>query len=81
MSNPTLPIAEPTGLEVAIIGMAGRFPGARSVDELWAKLRDGVECISFFSDDELIAAGVDADMVRRADYVKAGGVLAGCRSV
>ena len=75
MSNPNQPIAEPSGLEIAIIGMAGRFPGARSIDELWAKVRAGVECISFFSDEELIAAGVDPELVRRTDYVKAGGVL------
>jgi acyl transferase domain-containing protein/acyl carrier protein len=75
VSNPTQPIDEPTGLEIAVIGMAGRFPGARSVDELWTRIRQGDECISFFSDEELIAAGVDPAMVRRPDYVKAGGIL------
>jgi acyl transferase domain-containing protein len=33
---------------IAIVGMAGRFPGARDVDELWRNLRDGVESITFF---------------------------------
>ena len=46
------------GLEIAIIGLAGRFPGAGSVDELWANLTAGVESISFFSDAELRASGV-----------------------
>ena len=26
---------------IAIVGMAGRFPGARNVDEFWRNLRDG----------------------------------------
>jgi len=34
--------------EVAVIGFAGRFPGARNTDEFWRNLRDGVESISFF---------------------------------
>ncbi len=38
---------------IAIIGMVCRFPKARNVDEYWQKLRDGVELISFFSDQEL----------------------------
>ncbi|GHA47767.1 hypothetical protein GCM10008927_10880 [Amylibacter ulvae] len=37
----------------AIVGMAGRYPGANSVDEYWNALLDGRELISHFSDDEL----------------------------
>ena len=44
---------------VAIIGVHGRFPGAGSVEEFWANLVAGRETVSFFSDDELIAAGLD----------------------
>lgn len=39
--------------DVAIIGMAGRFPGATSIQELWEVLRDGKETISFFTPEEL----------------------------
>jgi acyl transferase domain-containing protein len=63
------------GLEIAVVGMAGRFPGARDVDEFWQNLCEGVESISFFSDDELVAAGVDPALVRDPSYVKARGVL------
>src|SRR5215218_7172627 len=56
---------------VALIGMAGRFPGARNVEEFWANLRDGVESISFFSDEELLAAGVDQSHLDDPSYVKA----------
>ncbi|HKG13542.1 MAG TPA: amino acid adenylation domain-containing protein, partial [Pyrinomonadaceae bacterium] len=61
--------------DIAIIGMAGRFPGAGSIEQFWENLRGGVESVSFFSDEELIAAGVDPAMLSRPDYVKAGVVL------
>ena len=61
---------------VAIIGMAGRFPGARSVDAFWSNLRDGVNSISFFSPEELQEAGVSPELIRHPNYVNARGVLA-----
>ncbi|NMF62568.1 polyketide synthase (plasmid) [Brasilonema octagenarum UFV-E1] len=60
---------------IAIIGMSGRFPGAKNLDEFWQNLRDGVESISFFSEQELIDAGIDPAMVCHPNYVKAGAVL------
>jgi acyl transferase domain-containing protein len=69
------PAAE-TGLEIAIVGMAGRFPGAGDLRQLWRNLRDGVESISFFSDQQLLAAGHDPAVLRDGSYVKAKGVLA-----
>ncbi len=62
---------------IAIIGMAGRFPGADNVDQLWRNLRDGVSGLRFFSDDELETAGVPRDVFSRPNYIKAGGVLDG----
>ncbi len=61
--------------ELAVIGMSGRFPGARGVDELWENLRAGRETIRTFSDQELLEAGVDPALVANPDYVKAKGVL------
>src|SRR6266545_2295059 len=66
-----------TGLEIAVVGMAGRFPQATSVDALWAKLVAGTECISFFSDEELRAAAIDPAVLGDPNYVKASGVLEG----
>jgi len=40
------PVSERDGSEIAVVGMAGRFPGANGVDELWANLRNGVESVS-----------------------------------
>ena len=36
---------------IAIIGMVGRFPGARNVDELWHNLCQGIESTTFFKDN------------------------------
>ena len=62
---------------VAIIGMVGRFPGAANLDALWRNVRDGVESITFFTDEQLLAAGVDPAMVKNPAYVKARGVIEG----
>ncbi|OYD99757.1 type I polyketide synthase, partial [Nostoc sp. 'Peltigera membranacea cyanobiont' 232] len=61
--------------EIAIIGMAGRFPGANEIDSFWKNLRDSVESISFFTDEELISAGVDSALLNDPNYVKASGIL------
>jgi acyl transferase domain-containing protein len=60
---------------IAIIGMAGRFPGAKTIDEFWQNLRDGVESITPFSDQELISAGIAPEVLKNPNYVKAGAVL------
>ena len=67
--------SEPDAPErVAIIGMAGRFPGAADVDAFWANLRDGVESIRPFTDAELRAAGADTS---EPGFVNAGAVMDG----
>jgi amino acid adenylation domain-containing protein len=60
---------------VAIIGMAGRFPGSRNIEELWSNLKAGKESVTFFSDAELAAAGVPPDRLADPRYVKASAVL------
>ncbi|WP_037815989.1 beta-ketoacyl synthase N-terminal-like domain-containing protein, partial [Streptomyces sp. NRRL S-1022] len=57
---------------MAIIGMAGRFPGARDLTEFWENLRDGVESIVPLTDGQLVAAGVAPEVFRQPGYVKAG---------
>jgi acyl transferase domain-containing protein len=56
---------------VAIIGMAGRFPGAIDIGQFWAGLRGGVQAIRFRSDDELLAAGVRPEELADPGYVRA----------
>jgi acyl transferase domain-containing protein/acyl carrier protein len=72
MSTDTTPRAD----GIAIIGMAGRFPGAQSLEQFWDNLANGVESISIFSDEELMAAGVDASVMKIPGFVNAGSILA-----
>ncbi|GBE93213.1 beta-ketoacyl synthase [Nostoc cycadae WK-1] len=64
------------GSEIAIIGLSGRFPGAKNIAEFWENLQAGVESITFFTDEELISSGVEPTIVDNPKYVKARGVLA-----
>lgn len=60
---------------LAIVGMAGRFPGAAGVDELWRNLQAGVSGLRTITDDELAAAGATA-AARDPHYVRVGGPVA-----
>ncbi len=71
----TLPLS---GNEIAIIGMAARFPGAPDLATFWRNLRAGVESISFFADDELEISPLVGEQARaHPGFVPAGGVLDG----
>lgn len=60
---------------IAIIGMSGRFPGARTVSEFWSNLKNGVESINFFSDPEPAAHQPAVSPARDPNFVSAAGVL------
>ena len=62
-------------LALAIVGMAGRFPGARDVDEFWRNLSRGVKSIRHLTPEQVVAAGADPAQVGHDSYVRAGGVL------
>jgi acyl transferase domain-containing protein/acyl carrier protein len=61
------------GMEIAVIGMSGRFPDAGDTAEFWYNLKEGIESVTFFSDEELIEAGVSPDLAGDPKYVKTGG--------
>ncbi|HKV08487.1 MAG TPA: beta-ketoacyl synthase N-terminal-like domain-containing protein, partial [Thermoanaerobaculia bacterium] len=63
--------------DVAVIGMAGRFPGANDLRTFWENLAAGVESISFFTDEELRASGVPASDLADPGYVRARGIVGG----
>jgi len=63
-----------SGQPIAIIGMAGRFPGAKTIDELWDVLRSGKETTSFFSKEELDSSIPD-ELKNDPDYVAARGII------
>ncbi|HKS30089.1 MAG TPA: SDR family NAD(P)-dependent oxidoreductase [Pyrinomonadaceae bacterium] len=75
MQQQSTEVNHSNGSEIAIIGMACRFPGARGVEQFWRNLRDGVESLVPLSDEELSAAGVSPQMLANPNYVKAGMIL------
>lgn len=62
---------------VAIIGMAGRFPGAEDVDQFWNNLVKGTESIKDLDEQTLRNAGVDPDTFNKQNYVRREGVISG----
>jgi amino acid adenylation domain-containing protein/non-ribosomal peptide synthase protein (TIGR01720 family) len=66
-----------TGLEIAVIGMAGRFPGANNIYDFWNNLKNGIESVYFFSSEELLEAGIDENLIDHPRYVKAKQVIEG----
>jgi acyl transferase domain-containing protein/acyl carrier protein len=62
---------------IAIVGLSGRFPGAPTLEAFWRNLREGVEAVSFFTEDELREAGVDPAVLADPLYVRARGELPG----
>ncbi len=67
--------SEYTGLEIAIIGMSGRFPGSKNVKELWNNLCEGKNLISYFSEEELLKNNIPEEYIKDKNYVKARGIL------
>ena len=68
-------LPESAEIDIAIIGMACRFPGADDVESFWRNLREGVESINFFTDEELLERGVPAEVLSDPHYIKAGAHL------
>jgi phthiocerol/phenolphthiocerol synthesis type-I polyketide synthase E len=64
---------EPSG--IAVIGMAGRFPGAPNIETFWQKLRAGEECLVRFSTADLRRAGIPAGLVDDELYVPVNGSM------
>lgn len=63
--------------DIAIVGMAGHFPGAHTLDAYWRNLRDGIESIRHYSAEELLEAGEAQHRLTREDYVPAAAPLDG----
>jgi acyl transferase domain-containing protein len=73
VSNPEI-IDASDGCDVAIIGLAGRFPKAPDVDRFWRALEQGMECVSHFSDEEL-ELDLTPEELRNPNFVKAKAIL------
>jgi acyl transferase domain-containing protein len=61
--------------DVAVVGLNGRFPKARNLEEFWENLKNGVEAVSFFSEEELLASGLDPSVLDRHRYIRAKAIL------
>ena len=59
---------------IAIIGLAGRFPGAESAGEFWQNLREGRDVGAEFSEEQL-GRYVPEEIWRSPGYVRRGYVL------
>ncbi|OCQ21029.1 hypothetical protein A7985_14695 [Pseudoalteromonas luteoviolacea] len=64
-----------TGMEIAVIGMAARFPGASNIDEYWANLSGTIDSIATLTKEELIDCGVPSELVNHNKYVPAKGLI------
>lgn len=62
---------------IALIGMAGRFPGAPDLHAYWDLLVNGREGLTRLSHDELLAAGVAPEVLADPRYVPAAATLGG----
>jgi len=62
---------------IAVVGLAGRFPGATCVEQFWENLCDGQESVTAFTDEQLLSAGIEHSQLQDPRYVKAGVVLDG----
>ena len=62
---------------IAIVGMAGRFPGAPTLERYWQNLVGGVESLTRMTEDELLAAGVPPGLIRNPDYVPVAAIIDG----
>ncbi|MEU6120597.1 beta-ketoacyl synthase N-terminal-like domain-containing protein [Streptomyces sp. NPDC047123] len=63
--------------DIAIVGLACRFPGADTPEKFWRVLSEGRETLTYFSDEQLRAAGVGEQLIADERYVKAGQIVEG----
>jgi len=60
---------------IAIIGMAGRFPGAATPQQFWQNLCNGVESIRFYTEAELLALGCSPTLLQNLNFVPAAATV------
>jgi acyl transferase domain-containing protein/NADPH:quinone reductase-like Zn-dependent oxidoreductase/acyl carrier protein len=60
---------------VAIVGIAGIFPGATDFNKLWQNVIGGVESVRTLTDSELVSAGVSPRAFQQRNYVRVASVL------
>jgi acyl transferase domain-containing protein/acyl carrier protein len=58
------------GFEIAVIGMACRFPQAPNIHAFWENLKNGRDCVTDLTREELISAGVPERLLNRSSYIR-----------
>ncbi|KPY86102.1 Yersiniabactin polyketide/non-ribosomal peptide synthetase [Pseudomonas syringae pv. tagetis] len=74
-SMPTFEETYGTSEPIAVIGLACRFPEARDSAQYWQNLLTGRECSRHFSREELLAAGLSAELIDNPDFVNVAAVI------
>ncbi|MGW3564804.1 beta-ketoacyl synthase N-terminal-like domain-containing protein [Streptomyces sp. NPDC000941] len=64
-------------LDIAIVGMSGRFPKAGDIDAFWRNLKAGECAVTRFDKEDLAARGVDPRTLDDPRFVRAGYPLEG----
>lgn len=62
-------------IDIAVIGMSGRFSEAENISEYYNSLKEGKELITHFTKDELLEIGMNKDQVNNPNYIKSSGML------
>ncbi|PSB08434.1 polyketide synthase, partial [Pleurocapsa sp. CCALA 161] len=62
-------------VEIAVIGMSCRFPGADNIEQFWQNLQNGVSSISFFSEEDIRESGIDPKVLQNPNYVMASPII------
>ncbi|UNY98306.1 acyltransferase domain-containing protein [Zhouia spongiae] len=64
-----------TGLEVAVIGLSGRFPGSNDIQGFWHNLIEGKESIKFYNEEELKSRGLNSKEINHKKFIPAHGAM------
>lgn len=64
-----------TGNEIAVVGMSGEFPKCTDMEEYWNAIVKGEECISFYTKEQLKEAGINPEVLKFEEYIRAKGEI------
>ncbi|AOM78758.1 hybrid non-ribosomal peptide synthetase/type I polyketide synthase [Pedobacter steynii] len=62
-----------TGLEVAVVGMACKFPDAENINTYWENIQRGKESVRFYTTEEVMESGVKSELLNDPNYIKSNG--------
>ena len=61
--------------DIAIIGMSGRFPHAKNLEDYWHNLKNGINSIQKTDQEFITASGIDANILNHKSFVNASSKL------